>query len=176
MAEPHIRKQWRKKQIDKLTTALIAVEDTYSDIDHKFLLATILTESEMDIYCVPKRRNKNKSIDYGLSQQNSFYIKKRYAKARKILKSMNLKYSKDRFDILVNVMAGAVTLHEFKTELRDTSYKDKIPKKYKTLAHYIAYNVGARGLINPKREEKRSVYYNRYTKYLMRLQHGTSRL
>jgi hypothetical protein len=169
MAEPKIRKQWRHKQVETLTTALVAVEDVYPHINHKYLLSTILTESEMDIYCVPKHRNENGSIDYGLSQQNSRYIKERYAKARKILKSMHIKHTKNKFDILVNVMAGAVTLDEFKHDLTHKKYRNRIPKKYKHIAHFIAYNTGVGGFFNPNREHKRSQYYNRYKKYFVRL-------
>jgi hypothetical protein len=156
-----IRRQWNANNINTLTNTLLIAEH-YTDIPHKNLLSTILTESDMDIYCIPKHKNLNGTIDIGLTQQNSPYIKTRYRVARKILNKAGIDYSNNVFDISTNVMAGAIVLKEFKKELKDRG----IQTKY---AHYIAYNVGTGGFFKKKLAAKRAAYLRRYKRFFKKL-------
>jgi aspartokinase len=155
-----ILKQWTPKNVNKLTIVLIAVEK-YVGINHKKMLSTILTESDMDIYVIGGPNN-NKSYDYGLVQQNSPHLKKRYTAAKRLLKKHNITYTNNIFDISVNVMSGALVLKDFKKQLR----KRGVNEKY---AHFVAYNCGPSGYFYPHLKQKRHKYLKRYKSFLVRL-------
>lgn len=155
-----IKKQWTRRNINKLATVLIAAEN-YTDIPHKELLSTILTESDMDIYSV-SGPNRNGTFDVSLVQQNSPYLKSRYNAAKKILDRAGIDYSNNLFDISVNVMSGAVVLKDFKKQLK----RRGVTNKY---AHVVAYNVGPSGFFKKKLAPKKRAYLRRYKRFLTRL-------
>lgn len=156
-----IRRQWNKKNIDKLATVLIAAEN-HTNINHKHLLATILTESDMKINCVPKKRNKNRTTDYGLVQQNSKYLKSRYKSAKKLLRKSGIKYSNDIFDISVNVMSGAIVLRDYRLIMQSKGIRDKF-------ASVVSYNVGPSGFFKKELHSKKRNYLKRYKGFLYQI-------
>lgn len=156
-----IKRQWNKRNIDKLATVLIAAEN-HTDINHKHLLATILTESDMKINCVPRKRNKNRTIDYGLVQQNSKYLKIRYRSAKKLLRRSGIKYTDNIFDISVNVMSGAIVLRDYRSIMKSRGVKDRF-------APVAAYNVGPSGFFKKKLASKKRAYLHRYKRFLTKL-------
>lgn len=155
-----ILKQWTPKNVNKLTTVLIAIEK-HVGINHKKMLSTILTESDMDITVV-SGPNNNGSYDYGLVQQNSPYLKQRYTAAKRLLRKHHISYTNDLFDITVNVMSGALVLKDFKGQLK----KRGVQNEY---AHFVAYNCGPSGYFYPHLKSKRYSYLKRYKKFFIRL-------
>lgn len=155
-----ILKQWTPKNINKLTTVLIVVEK-YVGINHKKMLSTILTESDMDIYVI-SGPNGNRSYDYGLVQQNSPYLKQRYNAAKRLLKKHHIKYTNDLFDITVNVMSGALVIKDFKDQLKHRGVEGEY-------AHFVAYNCGPSGYFYPHLKSKRYSYLKRYKKFFIKL-------
>jgi len=159
--EKDIRQQWTSNNINKLTTVLITIENHFG-INHKKMLSTILTESDMDIYAV-SGPNRNGSYDYGLVQQNSPYLKRRYNLAKKILNKYNIAYSNDVFDISVNVMSGAVVLKDFKSRLKQKGVQGEF-------CHFVAYNCGPSGYFYPSLKKVRYRYLKRYKRFYYKLQ------
>jgi hypothetical protein len=155
-----ILKQWTPANVNKLTTVLIAVEK-YVGINHKKMLSTILTESDMDIKVV-SGPNRNGSYDYGLIQQNSPYLKQRYAAAKKLLRKHHIAYTNDLFDITVNVMSGALVIKDFQSQLKRRGVEGEY-------AHFVAYNCGPSGYFYPSLKDKRYHYLKRYKRFFIRL-------
>ena len=157
---PKIQRQWTAQNVEILATVLDAIE-THMDLSHKKMLSTILTESEMNIYALGGP-NRNGSYDYGLTQQTSTYLWARYAAAKKKLKALGIPYTNSKFDIAVNVMAGAIVLKEFRSELVHRG----VTNPY---AHFVAYNVGPGGYFMSRMYYKKTAYLRRFKSFFVRL-------
>lgn len=85
--------------------------------------------------------NRNiKSFDYGLTQQNSEYIKNRFKSSSQILRNYNIKYNlSNMYDINLNVMSAILYLHYIKDKLRKNN-------RYTYKRYISAYNVGITGV------------------------------
>lgn len=72
-------------------------------INYKVVMSIISVESKYDLKAIGKNKN---SFDYGLTQQNSKYLKVRYKAASKYLNSCGIQYNlKNKYDLGLNVFA-----------------------------------------------------------------------
>lgn len=153
-------KRWNKEQINKLVTALEVCDAEYG-VSPRTMMGIILTESDMTIRAV-SGPNWDGSYDYGLVQQNGRYLVERYAAAKKTLDRLGIKYTNNRYDIMVNVVSGAVTIAWFRKELMNKGVHDPD-------LHLVAYNVGPTGATDPRKEDRRQRYLDRFNNFYAQL-------
>jgi len=147
-------RKWSQENKQKCIDALYYGQQEF-DIDYKIVMSLISIESQYRIVVIGK--NKNGSKDFGLSQQNSRYIKQRYRAAEEYLNKYKIKYSNSNFDISKNIFSCYMLL-------RDTNeYGNLI-----LFRDYIAsYNVGIRGIRQEHTQKIADKYFNKFMKELL---------
>jgi len=124
-------RKWSQENKKKCIDALYYGQQQF-DIDYKIILSIISVESQFNIYA--KGRNRN-SIDFGLCQINSKYLKHRYKDSEFYLKQYKIKYNDSKYDISKNIFSAFIYLRDI------SSYSDLIQ-----FSDYIsAYNRGVEG-------------------------------
>lgn len=139
-------RHWDKKTKDLAVKTLLAGEIQFN-IDHRLVLSIIAVESEFKI--TAKRKNRNKTIDYSLTQQNSKSIKYRYKHCEPILMTHKIIYTNSYYDIPKNIMSCYVYLNDIRST---TEYDAKMI--------IMAYNLGIRGATLKDRQVRGENYFN----------------
>lgn len=130
-------KFFTNKELNKMSQIIRIAEQEYV-IEPLLLIALISQESHFNKYATGKNKKKKKivSVDYGLTQQNSKYIKQRFKKASKILDEYGVYYDiDDKYDTALNIMSGAMFLKEIKDSLNRKG-------QYTTFRMLANYNTG----------------------------------
>lgn len=149
-------RKWSKTNKNKVVNALYYGEKEFN-IDHKIVLSIIAIESRFNI--TAKGYNSG-SIDYGLTQQNSKYIKQRYEASKKYLDKYNLKYSDTIFDINQNIFSCYIYLNEIDKSSLVNSFNQMIK----------AYNVGIKGsTLKDWRQPIADRYYEKFAMNYIRI-------
>ena len=137
-------RKWSQRDKEKCIEVLYCGQQEFR-VDHRIVLSIISVESQYNIYAVGKNR---KSIDSGLCQINSRYIKRRYKAAEPFLKQYKIKYTNSKFDIGKNIFSCMMYL-------RDIS-------DYSDLIHFqdyiLAYNRGVKGV----KRSNCTIYYEKF--------------
>lgn len=143
-------RKWAKSTRERCVNILYKGQQEF-DIDYKIILSIISIESQFDIKA--KGKNKN-SIDYGLCQINSKYLKQRYKASEQLLKEYKIYFNKnDKYDIALNIFSSFMYLKDIHR------YSDLIQ-----FSDYItAYNQGVRGC----KRNNDSRYYEKFMKEYM---------
>ena len=131
----------------KKLSHILFIGSLHYRISHKDVLAIIKIESNFNLYATG--RNKD-SIDYGLSQTNSKYLKQRYKTVKSIANKYGLTYTNNKYDMTLNILACYNYLAYIQTQV----------KEYKR--YIISYNTGVAGSLYKKTGEK---YYNKFIAY-----------
>lgn len=153
-------KYWNKRKIKLVIKILLIGEKKYK-IKHTNILALISLESYFNPYAVCRNRT---SKDYGLTQQNSRYIKQRYRSASKILKKYKIKYDKkNKFDIALNLMSCIL----FKVTINKIVNKRGVNIYSKRIEKIVAYNLGLGGARMRTRKKIGLKYYRIYKRRLL---------
>lgn len=135
----------------KLFVEIVYAGQVEFGISSKIVMAIISVESQYNIRAQGRNRN---SIDYGLTQQNSKYINRRYAYAEKRLKALGFKYSSSIYDISKNVFACYAYLYDM----------SDIPELLYFRDYIDAYNKGVHGALKNKTD---NLYYQKFmTEYM----------
>ena len=146
-------RHWSKANKNKCINALYYGQQEWN-IDYKIVMAIISVESQYKIAVKGKniRKGKVKSIDYGLCQQNSKYIKQRYKATEQYLDKYKIKHTNSNFDIGKNIFSCYKLL-------RSTSdFHDLI-----LFRDFIAsYNVGVRGVKLVHMQKTADIYYSKF--------------
>jgi len=129
-------------------------------INYHDVLSMISTESEWRKHAQGKNYKKIKgvkvlkSIDYGLTQQNSKNLSTNYRQAARILRAAGIKYNmNDKFDVALNVMACIWYLDAIRKEIGDDYTHHRMIASYNT------------GIVGYDRHPKlANAYYTRFTK------------
>ena len=89
----------------------------YFGIDYKNIIAVITIESEWNSneYHI----NRNQTVDYGLCQINSIHIESNYSCAKKICDKYKISYSKDIYDVKLNILSAFIYLNDMRTEMNN---------------------------------------------------------
>lgn len=129
---------------------LLKIGERDFGVSHKDILSIMAVESGFKKYS--RNTNKDKSRDYGISQQNGRYIMARYRSASRYLKKYKIRYKSvyDKYDIGLNVMSAI--LYQYDT--------GKVTKSHRRLIS--SYNVGRRGYFTNRK------IANRYYSYVMK--------
>jgi len=141
-------RQWSIKDKNTCVAALYHGQKEFN-IDYKLVLAIMSTESQFNIYAKGKNRE---SIDYGLTQQNSRYIKRRYKASQLFLQKYKIKNSSSLYDIGSNIFSCYLCLRDIHEYSKLTKFPDYIK----------AYNVGEKGIKQPNLQNKAEAYYNKF--------------
>jgi hypothetical protein len=142
-------RNWSKQDKEKFIN-VVYIGSKEFDINPKIIMAIVSVESRYNVKAVGKniRKKKVKSIDYGLCQINSKYIKQRYKATEEYLKANNIKYTDSKFDIGKNVFSCYMYLRSI--------------HDYSDLIHFqdyiTAYNQGVRGA----KRNNDSRYYEKF--------------
>jgi hypothetical protein len=137
----------------KLFVEVVYAGQKEFEIDYKIVMAIIAVESN---YKIQARGKNKKSIDYGLCQLNSKYIKQRYKVSEIYLKKNGFRYSDSIYDIGKNIFACYIYLSDMSDVPELIYFKDYID----------AYNKGVRGALRNKTNDD---YYNRFMKEFMEI-------
>lgn len=143
-------RQLRPNEIERLAQVLYVGHVKYN-INYYDVISLISTESEWK----KTAKGKNpKSMDYGLTQQNSHSINYRYKVAARILDSHGITYNKnDKFDVALNVMSCIWYLNAIRKEIGDGYSHHRMISSYNT------------GVVGYKRLPRiANAYYTRFTK------------
>lgn len=141
---------WSYHFREKIVRVLVVGEKM--GVFHQDILAIISIESWYKIRR-PNCKNRNGTCDYGLTQQNSRSVWRRYRRAAPILRRNMISYNpKDIYDPALNVMSAVLYLRDIQ---RATGRKRG--------RRYIAsYNTGMRGyFLYPKKAAR---YYRKWLK------------
>jgi len=144
-------RNWSKQNKSIAIEALQIGQDEFN-IDHRIILSLMALESEMKI--VITNKNKNGTIDYGLTMQNSKAIKQRYKAAEEILKRRGIRYSNSKFDISKNILSAYIYYNDIKREY-EYDFKRSI----------MAYNVGIRGAMLEHKQKKGEKYFVAFSRH-----------
>jgi len=145
------KRNWSNKEKEKFIDIIYYGSKEYN-INYKVVLSIISVESQYIINA--KGRNKT-SIDYGLAQINSRYIKQRYKYSEQFLKKYKISYDiNNKFDIGLNIFSC------FKY-LKDIS---DCPDLLQFSDYVSAYNQGIKGCMI-----SRNNYYEKVLKELMEI-------
>jgi hypothetical protein len=143
------KRKWNKQSIKRVVQVLSIGEKRYN-INHKLILTMMSVESGFKIRGY-NDKNKNKSIDYGLTQQNNKYIEKRFVAAAKILDKNKVPYNiKNYYDVSCNVLSGLSYYNIINNAIGTRDEKRFIG----------AYNVGIYGSKLQKYRKIRDDYYD----------------
>lgn len=149
------KRNWTKKEKEKCVDILYYGQQQFN-INHKIILSIISVESQFNIKAIGKNK---KSVDFGLCQINSRYIKQRYRNAEKYLKELNIKYTDSKFDISKNILSAYIYLRDI------SSYADLIE-----FGDYIkAYHVGIKGSQMSYMQKECNVYFDKFMKEYMEI-------
>ena len=153
-------RHWSQKDKQKFINILYYGEHEFN-ISNKIVLAIISVESNYDITVAKKNYNKKthklKSIDFGLTQQNSRYYKCRYKAAESYLDYYHIKYTDSKFDMGKNIFSCFMLLRD------NNEYSDLI--HFKDLI--ASYNVGSTGVKEEYMQKKVDEYYNLFMQELL---------
>jgi len=149
------KQRWSKQNKKRFVEIVYKGQKEFG-IKYKIVLSIISIESRYHIQAVGKNR---KTTDYGLTQQNSKYMKKRYKRTEKYLKKNNLRYSRSKFDMCKNVFSCFMYLK--------TITKSKSIRNFKEVI--CAYNVGIRGVRLNKYQKPANRYYQKFIKEHMNI-------
>ncbi len=144
-------RHWSEYNKRTAVKALKAGEDEFN-IDHRIVLSLMSLESGMKIIITNK--NADKTIDFGLTMQNSRYINARYKACEKILQRRKIKYSNSKFDIAKNIMACFLYINDIK-KIHNDDFKRLI----------MAYNIGIRGTMMKDKQQKGEKYFMAFVKH-----------
>jgi hypothetical protein len=148
---------WPEEQIEIAAKVLYIGETNYK-MDTLELMALISLESYFNPFAIG--RNK-KSVDYGLTQQNSKYIVNRFKYASKVLTAFNIEHdTNDYFDVGLNLMACIV----FKATINKQVNSRKKYLYPKSVEKIVAYNLGLGGVRIKSRSKIGYRYYRIYRK------------
>ena len=154
------KQNWTDKNRNHCINILYCGQQEFQ-IDYKIILGLIATESEFRITVQRKniRKGRVKSVDFGLTQQNSRYYKDRYRATIPYLKQYRIKYTDSKFDMAKNIFSCYMILS-------DTN-------KYGNLIHFkdfiASYNVGVHGTKHDYMQKTIDEYYNRFMKNYMEI-------
>jgi len=127
--------RWNSSTLKRVVDVTTLMERR-TKINHKDVIAIMIIESDMQIYAWGK--NKDRSTDHGLTQQNSFYIKQRYIAASKVLAEEGIYHDMyNKYDIALNIAACFMYLVDAHKEF---GYNAKHADVIKS------YNVGRNGV------------------------------
>lgn len=148
------KKNWSKTNINKLALTLQKGESVHN-ISYKDVLSVISIESEFKINAYNK--NRNQTIDYGLTQINSDNWSNLTKQSIKLLKRYNISYENNKYDICLNVMNCFVYL----------ANSEKMLKKIKSYSYpkmIQSYNVGLNGSLSNNKNFKRIrlIYFDKH--------------
>ena len=147
-----IEKKLKRKlpERNKIITLLLKGEKDFG-VNHKDIIAIMAHESGFRKWA--RNKNTNKSVDYGLSQQNGKYILARYRSASKYLKHYKIKYKSvySKYDVGLNVMSAILFQHDI----------GKVTKNHRRLI--ASYNTGIYGYFRNKKIANK--YYKSVMKY-----------
>lgn len=148
------KRTWTKKQKEEFIQAILIGYETYS-IHPRIVLSIIEIESNYKIKAYNK--NKNKTLDYGLSQINEDNWDWLSAKSKKVLEENNIKHSDNKYNISLNVMNCFSYLDWSKNTLSKKGYFT-----YEKLIQ--SYNVGVNGSLSNKEKYNRlrKKYFNKF--------------
>ena len=139
----------------QLIKRLMYIGEKEYRIPHQDILAIIFVESFWNPNV--KNHNKNKSIDYGITQTNSYYMKERFQAAANTLDKYHIKYNiKNQYDLSLNIMSAFVTFNDNRNSLN-------ILNEYNYFNQITSYNVGVNGCLKKKYLADR--YYNKFIDY-----------
>ena len=141
----HYKKYYPDNVYNTITNAIIIGQKHYPHINYKYILSFISIESRWDIYA--KNKNKNNTFDYGLTQQNSKYLRNRYKVAQKLCDHYKVKYIKSNYDITLNILSAYIYFNEIKQNIHNN--KQQI----------IAYNTGIKGSYKYQNNFDKNLYY-----------------
>ena len=144
-------RKWSKQTKNRVVNLLFKGQKEF-DIDYKIILSIVAIESQFKIRCIGKNK---KSVDYGLTQQNSKYIKKRYRKAEIYLKKYRIKCYNSKFDLSKNIFSCFIFLDEIRQHEK-IIYFDQWIK---------AYNVGIRGSTLDSYQKVADRYYKKFRRH-----------
>jgi hypothetical protein len=145
---------WSKQNKEKFVN-VVYIGSVEFNINPKIVMSIISIESRYNIKAVGKniKRRKVKSIDYGLCQINSKYLKQRYKATEEYLENYKIKYTDSKFDIGKNVFSCYMYLRAIWDYSNLIHFQDYI----------LAYNQGVRGV---KRNNNTS-YYEKFLQEYM---------
>jgi uncharacterized protein YcfL len=145
-------RQWNKQNKERFIDAIYYGSQEFN-INPKIIMSIVSIESQYKITAkgINRKGKKVKSIDFGLSQQNSKYLKHRYKATVPYLKEYKLKHNvKDKYDISCNIFACYMYMRSI------TDYSDLV--LFSDLI--TAYNQGIRGA----KRNNDSSYYEKFLK------------
>ena len=153
-------RHWSRQDREKFVKIIYCGEHEFK-IEYKIILALISVESQYDIYAAGKNKKKKtniiKSIDWGLTQQNSKYYKGRYKATESYLDYYHIKYTDSKFDMGKNIFSCFMLL-------RDTSdFSDLI--HFKDLI--ASYNAGTDGVKREWMKKRVDEYYGLFMQELL---------
>ena len=125
----------------------------YFGIDYKNIIAVITIESEWNSneYHI----NRNQTVDYGLCQINSIHIESNYSCAKKICDKYKISYSKDIYDVKLNILSAFIYLNDMRTEMNNEN-------GYSYERWIKSYNVGKNGSISKNYKVSADKYWNKF--------------
>jgi hypothetical protein len=124
-------------------------------IDYKNIISLITIESEWNPLAY--NYNKNGTTDYGLCQINSIHISENYNVARSICDKYKVSYSKDIYDVKLNILSAFIYLNDTRNEL--VALKDFNKQRW-----IISYNCGVFGSSSKKYEVSANKYWDKFIK------------
>lgn len=145
------RKVGRKLPERTKVIKLLRIGQEKYGVPYKDMLAIMAIESGFKKYA--KHRNRDRSLDYGLTQQNSRYIKKRYRAATAHLKRYGIPHKRiyHKYDIGLNLMSAILFQRDIRRQTRN----------YRRII--VSYNTGMAGYY--KYKAKGNKYFKRFMKY-----------
>jgi len=126
------------------------------DIHYKIVLSIVAIESQFKIDAIGKNK---KSIDYGLAQINSRYLKQRYRATEQYLNQHKIKYTDSKFDMNKNIYSCFMYLKNIMEYGDLVQFSD----------HIKSYNVGIRGCKLNTMQKSANIYYNKFIQEYMSL-------
>lgn len=132
---------------------IMKIGEKETGINPTFILYLIALESEFKTKAHRHNKDRKKTIDYGLTQQNSMYIKERYKCASKVLDKYNIKYNiNDKYDMGLNIIAAFIYTKDILNHERIKTIEDTVG----------AYNVGVVGLDMETKQKQKDSYLARF--------------
>jgi hypothetical protein len=152
---------WQEKDVINVTKVIWIGSKQYG-INPNHVFATIALESYFNPYALGINKD---SQDFGLTQQNSKYWKKRFKVAAKILTAYGIQHNlKNPYDTALNVMACILYKYNINKRVDRSKVKNTLYSKY--VNKIVAYNLGINGARDKKKYKIGMRYYKIFRKKL----------